>query len=232
MLNLSFEEDRSFALAGIAQRVQEATGYTYFAGMWREDLVRALCWTGTGPFYPKSADAPNPTAPSWSWMSRRYRTNHHRIDYSSVKKDNFLQDPRLQIHDHGTFCKTLNGNPFSEIVSAQIEITAAFITGKVESTIKGHYRVQCTLNNCSFAPRFASNYSFEDTDAYLLGEDVLCLLLGISSGDHLFHILVVQADAQVKGSHRRIGYADGRQYGDSKHINPFDNAEVRLFLLI
>lgn len=41
---LTFEKDRLPAIAGLAKRVSELTGYTYKAGLCAEDLVRGLAW--------------------------------------------------------------------------------------------------------------------------------------------------------------------------------------------
>lgn len=43
---LTMETDRSLAIAGIAQRIQELTKDTYLAGIWLEDLRRGLLWMG------------------------------------------------------------------------------------------------------------------------------------------------------------------------------------------
>lgn len=63
------EEDRLPALAGLAARHAQATGGTYLAGLWRENLHWWLMWQ-PGGWYPRSnAPAPNRHAPSWSWAS-------------------------------------------------------------------------------------------------------------------------------------------------------------------
>jgi hypothetical protein len=65
-LNLTFAGDRFPAIAGIAQKISEATGYTYIAGLWKERIHTSLLWhadtyTTTQPAMTQ--------APSWSWAS-------------------------------------------------------------------------------------------------------------------------------------------------------------------
>jgi len=63
---LSQEEDRLIALSGLAQRVQERSGWKYLAGLWQPSLLFDLLWyqqkeaTGRGKSY---------IAPTWSWAS-------------------------------------------------------------------------------------------------------------------------------------------------------------------
>ncbi|KAK0625166.1 hypothetical protein B0T17DRAFT_456093, partial [Bombardia bombarda] len=44
-ISINPQIDRDVALAGIAQHIHEATGFTYLAGLWLEDLPRSLYWT-------------------------------------------------------------------------------------------------------------------------------------------------------------------------------------------
>ncbi|PVI02269.1 HET-domain-containing protein, partial [Periconia macrospinosa] len=65
--NLTYEEDRLPAIAGIAKRFGETANDSYHAGLWRRDMVLGLLWHATGgsPIITnKSA-----RAPSWSWAS-------------------------------------------------------------------------------------------------------------------------------------------------------------------
>lgn len=62
---LSYEDDRLPALAGVASRFAEVHGKTYLAGHWVEDLPSSLAWY-------KSSVEPRPlhhTTPTWSWAS-------------------------------------------------------------------------------------------------------------------------------------------------------------------
>ncbi|KAH8654589.1 heterokaryon incompatibility protein-domain-containing protein [Tricladium varicosporioides] len=60
-------EDKLPALSGLATAFSRRTGYTYYAGLWEQDLIRGFLWevssfdTSSRPSYYR--------APSWSWAS-------------------------------------------------------------------------------------------------------------------------------------------------------------------
>lgn len=66
--NISNDEDRLPALAGLAEKYRDATGYEYLAGLWRQELPGALLWsTKRCENYLKSPKGFR--APTWSWAS-------------------------------------------------------------------------------------------------------------------------------------------------------------------
>ena len=69
---LTNPSDRLPALSGLAHDVQAITGYTYLAGIWKEQLPQGLFWVLKNPPPEGKAqlDAAVPyIAPSWSWAS-------------------------------------------------------------------------------------------------------------------------------------------------------------------
>ena len=75
--NLTFQEDRLPALSAIAQCFQARTGYGYAAGLWVEDMPRALLWKRKElrlkvPGKERKSNSKNQVVycgPSWSWAS-------------------------------------------------------------------------------------------------------------------------------------------------------------------
>lgn len=63
---ITYDKDRLPALAGLAARYAQATGHTYLAGLWREDLPRSLLWMCSDH---QATGRANRHAPSWSWAS-------------------------------------------------------------------------------------------------------------------------------------------------------------------
>lgn len=61
-------EDKLPALAGLAARYARATGHTYLAGLWLEDLPWWLSWRPRGAACDERP--PGQRVPSWSWASR------------------------------------------------------------------------------------------------------------------------------------------------------------------
>jgi hypothetical protein len=65
---LTFAQDKLPALAGVASKLAERTGYTYVAGLWLEDLLpTGLLWFRD--FATTPLTRPQYRAPSWSWAS-------------------------------------------------------------------------------------------------------------------------------------------------------------------
>jgi len=86
-LDLTNIMDRLPALSGLASEFQSATGAQYLAGVWREDMPRALNWHV--PYWDAAAASSSTShyiAPSWSWAainhgvvfaSANYKTEFH-----------------------------------------------------------------------------------------------------------------------------------------------------------
>jgi hypothetical protein len=66
--SLTLESDRLPAVAGLAQRLKQSFGNTYYAGIWLEDIHRGLLWrTDSNQSRENGKDVA--IAPSWSWVS-------------------------------------------------------------------------------------------------------------------------------------------------------------------
>lgn len=65
---LTKEKDRLPALAGLAQRYAEQEGWTYLAGLWKEQLPYDLAWSKTAWHEARRLDHLQ-VAPTWSWAS-------------------------------------------------------------------------------------------------------------------------------------------------------------------
>jgi hypothetical protein len=65
-------DDRLSALSGLARRIAERTGNTYWAGLWKEHIWEDLLWRRC-PVLESTGSARVPTyrTPSWSWASGR-----------------------------------------------------------------------------------------------------------------------------------------------------------------
>lgn len=61
--------DKLPAIANLARAVNEITGETYVAGLWKESLVEGLMWQAVGFARGKTRDLRVYRAPSWSWAS-------------------------------------------------------------------------------------------------------------------------------------------------------------------
>ena len=99
---LTKKEDKLVALAGIARRFYDLTGYAYRAGLWKELLPAQLCWIPVREHSFSEAEhqrrekqeQPTEAIPSWSWASR-----DGCVDLTHKTADIFVN---LQIDKH--FC--------------------------------------------------------------------------------------------------------------------------------
>jgi hypothetical protein len=76
--DISFEEDRFPALAGLAAQMQAAGAGQYLAGLWREHLPLDLLWVGYG-----RRRAEPYKAPTWSWASTVGGSRPGRVSYNT-----------------------------------------------------------------------------------------------------------------------------------------------------
>jgi hypothetical protein len=224
MLELTFESDRCIALAGVAQQFQLMTGYTYLAGLWLEDLPRGLCWNGSGFFLDddyaarkirlrrteenfRYAEEPN-AAPSWSWMSRAVDSASTRVSFYYAPVNEFKADARVVIHPEGTSCECRDNNPFAEVLSGQLDITAAYLEGSLAGFAMSDPLLpkQMAVRINSLAQPLALTYDHRGPrlrlDAWI-GTNVTCILLGRARGLQLG--LVLEAVSGDEGVFRVIG---------------------------
>lgn len=109
--NLTKLEDKLPALSGLAADFQKLTGFTYLAGVWKEDLHQGLTWAVEQPQRQPSGQPNIPyIAPSWSWASHVGPVNFtHPIEYMDAE----VQDART----------TLAGlDPFGRVTSGYLQI--------------------------------------------------------------------------------------------------------------
>ncbi|TVY87515.1 hypothetical protein LAWI1_G005673 [Lachnellula willkommii] len=111
-LKLTKQIDRLPALSGLASRVaRRLPSSEYLAGLWSQDLPRALCWQIQRPYENQHLgfrDA-HPGAPSWSWASI---WNHNQeapyATYGLVQTRGFVADSRCRIQSFHNSPSTAN----------------------------------------------------------------------------------------------------------------------------
>lgn len=251
-LLLTREQDRPFALAGIAKRIQcacpddsdEHSGLInspYLAGLWAQDLPRALIWAP----YRKKAVVRSPTTPSWSWMSRHcfpYEgASICAVRYKHVTQHHFVVHPSLKIHEQGTFCEYEHDNPFSTPIAGQIQLSALCCSGVVEvvpnkrgdRTWNGRNELRIVVDTAGgdrVTIPFAADCPGYDRKTVCLGDRVLCVLFGkreAEEGVNTPHYFLVLAPVDGQdGLHRRMGLSET---GDQ--VPPLEDVERTLKII-
>lgn len=99
------------AIAGIALKMKERTGYNYKAGLWLEDFHRALLWQ------PNCAveRLENTSVPSWSWASMKFPWTLLRLNLDICL-------PNFRVTVLGVNVHTLEDNLFGPVISGSLMI--------------------------------------------------------------------------------------------------------------
>jgi hypothetical protein len=102
---LTFSNDKLKAIAALADVYRIRTKKTYVAGLWKESLIRDMCWrmlpsaslSTTNSWLPRPA---NYLAPSWSWasvvMREGYEFEFFPSNYAEVKADAVIRHISLK----------------------------------------------------------------------------------------------------------------------------------------
>ena len=113
--DITYHSDRLPAISATAREFHGQSGWTYLAGLWREDFRRGLLWADF-------TEASNSFAPSWSWASLEYSpaTAYHGGVYylwpiydGSVRPDDHIEllDSHIDFQD---------GDPYGSVSSCCI----------------------------------------------------------------------------------------------------------------
>jgi hypothetical protein len=123
--NLTFQDDKLPALAGIAKRFAAITNDTYHAGLWRRDLLTGMLWYLARP----SVTAKETRAPSWSWASVNCKTYNRSIRQISGFGDDhlhILSPPLLEILEV-VDPPTCTEHPFGATSKAMLRLSGALL---------------------------------------------------------------------------------------------------------
>ncbi|KAG8167097.1 hypothetical protein KVR01_002786 [Diaporthe batatas] len=105
--SIKYDKDRLPAIAGLANRFRERTGYHYLAGLWREELPLTLLWYKgkQESWHTTSPDDKKTTnLPSWSWAAagsfsgydylvRKFTSTMDTITTATVESDWLQESP-------------------------------------------------------------------------------------------------------------------------------------------
>ncbi|KAH7350245.1 heterokaryon incompatibility protein-domain-containing protein [Pyrenochaeta sp. MPI-SDFR-AT-0127] len=216
--------DRTYALAGLSSRTSEQVDCTFLAGLWAADLPRGLLWSAW-PRQIKTRKRLTPTFPTWSWMSQyNSKTSNSHVLFPENYEE-FVQDARLQIHHTGTYCKSVDGNPFGGIESGQLDMTAAVMSGSLVAEKGATEEIGVRVGGVVLGVAW---FDCPTDDCLEHNQDILCLYPGSLGKDS---VSGMQEEAYalllrpVPGgeSYARIGIL----FLELRELGCFDYAEVR-----
>jgi len=225
ILDLSRPRDRYYAFAGIADIFNRIVKDECLAGIWKNDIARGLCWTGSpcsSPIHSRSL-----IAPTWSWMSRVHES---RGQFGSstryhISTDNFMRDERLIISHSAP------GSYFSFGLSKDniLDITAVVIPAPISifSSRSDYYKFHISLQSLTPTIRLDADCPGPSGDDLRHGDECFCLLLG----RNFIHdcVVVLRKCRDSEGEFfNRIGIT---QF-DCHEYSQFEDAEVRRLSVI
>lgn len=162
--DLTAESDKLPAIAGIASIFQKRTGYSYFAGMWSEDIHCGLLWLGLSAKlrHPKTR-----RAPSWAWpcydgplhFPVKTPEDHRFADDQHISDINFVGISDLPLSEANTHMLSLNWAEarYAMKIRASIREIRSF-GGKTDRLA------------CEYFPEDASLYSvYDDASDFPIG---------------------------------------------------------------
>ena len=114
--SLGVQSDRLPAIGGIAAEISRVTGFTYVAGLWRENLVHDLMWTCQAKEWTvRLAAFPGPT---WSWASADCPVSYGEIS----------EDALALAHVHACAVRPGASGPFGDVgTEGYVEVEAPFL---------------------------------------------------------------------------------------------------------
>lgn len=147
-LHLTFEKDRSYALAGVAHLFSSRLKSRYFYGIWTEDAARSLAWSAALPS--TSGSFRQSDVPTWSWMSRCFSAGHNSwlsFRYSGEGSE-FIADSRFEANFKEPHAESASHGTFIPNATCELEVRSAWfqVSVPVEYELeKEHVHVVCPL---------------------------------------------------------------------------------------
>lgn len=164
---LTYQQDKLPALAGIAEEYGKATGWTYLCGLWKENIQDTLGWYRDSCTTP-AAPRPHSSLPSWSWASIASPVE------VAEKSAQMVEFESCQItYKNG-------GNPyFGDVEEAVLNVKGDVFQGKLVP-VTGHSGDLSSPQKYGFSMmsrvcKFEEDCIIPET-SILVGSDVLCLI--------------------------------------------------------
>lgn len=212
---LTFGRDKLPALAGIASRFHEATGFAYLAGLWKDNIIDGLRWHG---FRSKGRKlSVSYCAPTFSWASIDGTINYETAEPTSQTHYTVF------INGH---CTLKGTNPFGEVLDGFLTLQCPVIVARLYCKIPSdldNYKIYFEsyhepVSMTADVPLAESRSTgIEDTlqrtlfeqSKPILNARVRCLNLGVYEvDDHCYvFFLVLSTSIRSPGSYERIGFA-------------------------
>ena len=233
--NLSFPEDIFPAISGIANCVMEATGWTYVAGLWRENLITDLVWTVKKPELMTRCETWR--APTFSWASVQPKSQGvSSVSYEMMRsfeqgiEEENARGCRTDIYAQvvGTGCTPLGRDSTGKLTAGYIVLSGLLIkatlhrAGEMKS-----WKIAPIQRNPLPQSIFLHDYDLDGENSKMRdGDSVFCLKLvgsskvpAHSNAEYLMYLVLLKTGSgqdlpenmAIEGEFERLGlYRDSR----------------------
>ena len=182
-LKLSKPNDIFPAISGIAKSFEEATGWTYVAGIWRETMPLGLLWRT----FKKGHRPVRWRAPSFSWAS---------ITFDDLGVGRGIYHIGLQSPKVSAFIKEAKVSPISKDPTGQLKGGYIVLSGTLIQAIISHVGV----DDRDWHQAFLTPLGREREDSYRFGTDFDLTQSGhvVEDGEAVFCLEIAQGEVESK----------------------------------
>jgi hypothetical protein len=210
---LTVESDRLPALSGLVHHIQSHKGWTYVAGMWKEDIEQGLYWE------PVAKDKPHrPSkyrAPSWSWVSIEGRVRHH-CGVVLGKRPNLEGSPKIL---------DINVNLAGSDPGGQVKDGSLKVVGVIRNV--ADYRDEADTYSYQYKGDKPVVFDFDTADDANV-RAVTLLRFRVHKDVKTMKALVLAPVPDLKMVFRRIGIAHVKQ----GHFDYFDDCSEEIITIV
>ena len=189
--NLTYDEDRLLAIAGVAKRLASVTHAGYIAGHWTTSTLALLWYPHESTHCKRPNQAPGSNVPSWTWAS---------IEGSPIFFDN---TSAMDLACSASFPASGSNAPtFSPISGDAIELSAAMA---VEVTFCEDVPNEYSLARNGVSVEFQPDViPVRGEDMVRPGDTLVCVLISMSFRTSILGLVLKKSHTKVP-VYRRIG---------------------------
>lgn len=194
--HLTYQSDKLPAISGIAKAFQRRTGYTYLAGLWKEDLIAGIAWSLVQP----SDEIISPTLPSWTWARLKGKVRFwSKVNGLPLR----VLDGSCEVVQV-TYTLAGGHNPYGDIGDAELQVRGRLIEVTYRPSQSPDDEFPTTVFSMSGVPIGRIRFDLKSSESQKI-RSFFCVL--IHGGDNYAAALALESAADARlDSYKRIGY--------------------------
>ena len=203
------------ATGGIARQVQGGTGFTYFAGVWLEDIQRGLMWISCG----QGKRNKEYTAPTWSWASMTFDLGEREWIYDYV---HVVPSWKYGVAIVGHDIKTSSSDVFGQVESGTLRVRGYWKPVDQFADCPSPFFDNCEDRRLLY--QRSEGLTYNDRSSELLPKQVVCshdTVVGVEGvgpilfGKGIVYLMILKSDFPFVGSDEE-GDEESDEEGDEE----------------